>query len=202
MVGSLSAVVARGDHQNQEPIAAPPGIPDVHDVPEDVPAAPPGIPDVHDVPEAAAAPIIRMQRQHIPHPDPMKSHLYVRISTDHEEYWYFRAVCSTCGASKSGTCKAPATRTSGSQKHRGQGRPGGLTWSWLLHAGTLPPHHDREAHKAWDSSFASRAHGRCDLERQPSCDSFCRSLERSPSPGPRPRADDPSTLEPYDLPLR
>ena len=126
----------------------------------------------------------------------------MRIGLDPKLDYYFRAVCAHCDATKSGTCKPSTVRKSSSQKNRGQGRPGGACWAWALHAESLPLPHDRSAHASCDQSFPKRKAARLNLEAHKDFDMSVRCLERSPSPGNKPRADDPGSNEPWELPLR
>jgi len=137
----------------------------------------------------------------IKHPE--KDWLYLRISMDPHGNWFFRAVCTHCSGTKSATCKSNDIRLSSSQKLRGQGRPGGLCWGWVVHAAeTLEIPHSILDHRSYDPSFICRTQARALLLLEPGFDDYCASLERPPSPGRKPKADDPDTLEPWDIPTR
>ena len=129
-------------------------------------------------------------------------HVYMRVGLDPQLEYYFRSVCNHCDATKSGTCKKSATRLSGSAKNRGQGRPAGSCWACCLHATSLPVPHTKADHAKCDLDFAPRKSARISLDAHVDFDESIKCLERDASPGPKPRADDPESLEPWDLPLR
>ena len=126
----------------------------------------------------------------------------MRIGLGPKLEYYFRAVCTHCDSTKPGTCKDAVSRKSYYHKVRGQGRPGGTCWAWALHAESLPVPHVRKDHQHADLSFPNRQLCRNRLESHPEFDDSIRCLERDGSPGPKPRADDPDSGEPWDLPMR
>ncbi len=196
------AVLVRAGPSVPGPSAgAPAGAP--ADAPGDLAPAAPAAPD--DL--APAAPGERIPQKRRPKGDRwyfegITGRAYMRIGMDTKGEYYFRGHCQDCGTTKTGTCKPGTSRTAGSQKNRGQGRPGGLVYSWVLHADTLPSDHDRSAHGTHDPSFENRNVARIRLASLPEWDDVAACIERDPSPGPAPRADCAASLEPWQIPLR
>ena len=89
----------------------------------------------------------------------------VRTSQNVDSSWDFRATCYECGATKSATCRPAAA--SASRFRRGQGRPGGLMFSFLNCSEVLAAGHSKDAHNLAFASYltqASRKIGRRQFE--------------------------------------